>query len=518
MHKVVVSIKHKENAAADCDSLIYQLAEPNSTMYGKYLTMEEVNHRFRSYENLNAAQSWLERQGFETVTKGFWIEIEAPISQLEEVFDAEFHHFTTQGKFITRTKKYTIPEEVEAHIDFISNTVVFPPVNAHIYAPLDAAAATGTVTPSVINKVYNVKSNKGATKGTQALFEALGQQFSPDDLATFQSTYNLPKQPVAKIVGTNDGSQCSYNPNACVEANLDVQYLMAVSQGAPTWFWSIDQSAQDPFYAWVQALGNTQNPPLVHSISYGSIATEDDQNDMKSFNTELCTLGTRGVTVSVSSGDDGVANFEARSDPSACGFNPSFPATSPYVVAVGATQGPESGQPEVACSSATGGIITTGGGFSVTFDVPPYQSAVVSNYLKNGPNLPPSSQFNGKGRGYPDIALLGFNYEVVIAGQQYGVSGTSASSPVWAGFLSLINARRLEAGKPALGFVNPALYKLASTKGIFNDITTGENNCCAGQGSPVCCTYGFTASTGWDPLTGLGSVNFNALSAALLKA
>jgi len=239
---------------------------------------------------------------------------------------------------------------------------------------------------------------------------------------------------------------------------------------------------------------------------------------MQAFNTELCILGTRGVTVSVSSGDDGVANFEARSDPSQCGFNPSFPATSPYVISVGATQGPESGKPEVACSSSTGGIITTGGGFSVTFDTPAYQKTVVTNYLTNGPNLPPAAQFNGKGRGYPDIALLGFNYEVTIAGSQYAVSGTSASSPVWAGMLSLINARRIAAGKPALGFVNPSLYKLASSvKGIFNYVTVGTNNCCAAQSNPVCCQYGFTAATGWDPLTGLGSVNFESLAAALLK-
>jgi len=521
LHTVVVSVKHREGAAAACDSLLMEVSNPNSTRYGQYLTMEQVNAKFRSYDNLNRAKIWLETKGFETVIKGFWIHVTAPVALLEEVFKAEFHHFTAVGKFITRSRTYTIPREMANTIDFVSNTVVFPPVNSHIFSPLDksAAAPNGYVTPATVNTVYGVKNNKGGPKSTQALFEALGQQFSPSDLAAFQSAYNLPKQPIAKVVGSNDPSQCSLNPNACVEANLDTQYMIAMSQGSPTWYWSIDSSSQDPFYDWIQALGNTQNAPLVHSISYGSIATEDPKNDMIAFNTELCTLGARGITVSVSSGDDGVANFEARNDPSQCGFNPSFPATSPYVVSVGATQGPESGQPEVACSSNTGGIITTGGGFSVTFKRPFYQAAAVDNYLKRGPNVPPTSQFNSKGRGYPDIALLGFNYEVVVGGNTYGVSGTSASSPVWAGLLSLINARRQNAGKPALGFVNPSLYKLASSsvgKSIFNDITSGENNCCAAQSNPVCCQYGFTAFSGWDPLTGLGSVNFEKLSAALV--
>jgi tripeptidyl-peptidase-1 len=105
---------------------------------------------------------------------------------------------------------------------------------------------------------------------------------------------------------------------------------------------------------------------------------------MERFNTEICQLGLRGLTVVVASGDDGVANFEARNNASACGFHPSFPTTSPYVTGVGATQGPEFGTPEVACSSATNGLITTGGGFSIFFNRPSYQDSVVTNYLQNG--------------------------------------------------------------------------------------------------------------------------------------
>jgi len=296
-----------------------------------------------------------------------------------------------------------------------------------------------------------------------------------------------------------------------------VQYIMAIAQNAPTTYWSIDSNSQDPFLDWSVALSNTTNPPLVHSISYGSIATEDPQQDMTRFNTEICVLGTQGVTVMVSSGDDGVANFEARNDPSQCGFSPSFPATSPYVTAVGATQGPDFGQPEIACSSSTNGLITTGGGFSIFFSRPSYQNSAVTNYLQNAPNLPPVSQFNSQGRGYPDVAVLGHNYEVVIGGQTYIESGTSASSPVFAGMITLINDYRFSNGKGPLGFINPALYQIGgSSNKVFNDITSGENNCCAGEpGQQVCCQYGFNATTGWDPLTGWGSVNFPALLKAL---
>jgi tripeptidyl-peptidase-1 len=237
---------------------------------------------------------------------------------------------------------------------------------------------------------------------------------------------------------------------------------------------------------------------------------------MTRFNTEICKLGLRGLTVMVASGDDGVANYGARTFKRNCGFNPSFPATSPYVTTVGATQGPEDGKPEIACSSSTGGLITTGGGFSITFPRPSYQDAAVLGYLQNGPNLPPTSMFNAQGRGYPDVAALGHNYQVVIGGKTYIESGTSASSPVFAAMVTLVNGMRFTAGKGPIGFLNPNLYSLGGqSSSVFNDITVGENNCCAGNpGSQVCCQYGFNATTGWDPLTGWGSINFPAFSKA----
>lgn len=163
---------------------------------------------------------------------------------------------------------------------------------------------------------------------SQSVFE-VGQSFSTSDLTTFQQTYKLLVNPVSKVIGPNNGWACFFNPDDCAEASLDVQYMMAMAQNASTTFWSINTNSQDPFYDWIIALSTTANPPLVHSISYGSIATEDVKTDMTRFNTEACKLGLKGVTITVSSGDDGVANYEARSDSSQCGFNPSFPGTVP---------------------------------------------------------------------------------------------------------------------------------------------------------------------------------------------
>jgi hypothetical protein len=96
--------------------------------------------------------------------------------------------------------------------------------------------------------------------------------------------------------------------------------------------------------------------------------------------------------------------------------------------------------------------------------------------------------------------------QVNIGGAFYEVSGTSASAPVFAGIVALINAARLAANKSPVGFMNPLLYQLfESDPSLFHDITSGNNKCTAD--ATVCCEYGFNSRIGWDPVTGLGSIH-----------
>ncbi len=123
--------------------------------------------------------------------------------------------------------------------------------------------------------------------------------------------------------------------------------------------------------------------------------------------------------------------------------------------------------------------------------------------------IDPTIQVNG--RGYPDLAVMGHNYQYVLDGVEAYTSYTAAT-PVVAGMVSLVNAARKAVGKSSLGWINPALYLYAQQ--FVNDITSGQNNCAAG--GEVCCMQGFAAADGWDPVTGLGSVNFTALQSVLV--
>ena len=86
------------------------------------------------------------------------------------------------------------------------------------------------------------------------------------------------------------------------------------------------------------------------------------------------------------------------------------------------------------------------------------------------------------------------------------VYGTSASSPVTGSILTLINEARYNAGKTSIGFINPVLY---ANPQVLNDITEGGNQGCG--------TAGFEATTGWDPVTGLGTPNYPKMKALFLS-
>jgi len=122
-----------------------------------------------------------------------------------------------------------------------------------------------------------------------------------------------------------------------------------------------------------------------------------------------------------------------------------------------------------------------------------------------GTNNPSPAQYgsgiyNKAGRGYPDFSALGDNFVLYVNGAPELIGGTSAAAPLFAAILNRINEERLAVGKSTVGFVNPTLYAHPS---VLHDITSGTN---AG-----CNTNGFSAVPGWDPVTGYGTPNYQAM-------
>jgi tripeptidyl-peptidase-1 len=268
--------------------------------------------------------------------------------------------------------------------------------------------------------------------------------------------------------------------------------------------------------AWINQVNDMQEVPYVHSVSYGLGEGQQTGVDYK----EACNIGfmkagLRGVSLLFAGGDQGACGQEGcpvatRPDPPT--FHPTFPASSPYVTAVGATdfQGDDVGPEAVAPIS--------GGGFSDVFGIPDYQMDAVAQY-KNSPdaNLPLQRFWNDTGRGFPDVAALGgrkvgyciYAYDRYGDGKWQHVSGTSASAPVVAGVFARLNGLRLAAGLPPLGFLNPFIYRNPSG---FQDVTVGCNDMFSQPG----CPDGFTAVKGWDPATGWGTPDYEALASLVM--
>merc|ERR1719174_1315390 len=150
----------------------------------------------------------------------------------------------------------------------------------------------------------------------------------------------------------------------------------------------------------------------------------------------------------------------------------------------------------------------SGGGFSAMFEAFTEQKAAVAQYFKVAPQLPPAGTFPLGGRATPDVAGLGEDYQVMISGSPQSVGGTSASAPMFAGLVSLLNEARIAKGQPAMGYLNPWIYKNADA---FTDITRGDNF--HGRG-PMIEPYGFNCTVGWDPSSGVGTPLFDKMLAA----
>ena len=100
--------------------------------------------------------------------------------------------------------------------------------------------------------------------------------------------------------------------------------------------------------------------------------------------------------------------------------------------------------------------------------------------------------YNRKGRAYPDISLMGsIDFSIFIGGEIYPNGGTSASTPVFAAMVTLVNSHRLSKGLGTLGWITPSLYQHFDR--FIHDVVSGDNRCA----EFVCCDQGFSAGVGW---------------------
>ena len=539
-----VFLQHANPALLDQASL--DVSTPGNPKYGQHLTREEVEELVKPAEGAaDSVVSWLKSVGITSchiTNAGQWISFRASVSQAEKLLDTKFAVFRHSGNNVERirTLHYSVPKSISPFISMVQPTTRFRQFRkprstiTSTRSTADFKIATGPdsspgsadcinneVTPACLRALYDIGDyNAQPNCGFMGIAGYLEEYPRFDDLNKFIAKYAPDAQNRNFTSELFHGGLLDQNSTSdSVEANLDIQYTMALSDPTPNVYYSTagrgplvpdldepdrNMDSNEPYIDFLTAMLKKDNDQLPHTLttSYG----EDEQSVPREYAIDICRkfqqLGVRGVSILFSSGDTGVGSACQTNDgKNTTRFLPIFPAACPYVTSVGGTVGIA---PEKAVSFSSGG-------FSDIWKRPKWQDTAVKRYLKqlDGKWTKPLL-YNPDGRGFPDVSAQGFNFHVFDKGSDLLVSGTSASAPTMAGIIALINGARISNGKPPLGWLNPFIYSDDAKYG-WTDITNGGSTGCtgidefSGLPTPFVANASWPALAGWDAVTGMVS-------------
>ncbi len=373
--------------------------------------------------------------------------------------------------------------------------------------------------PQQIRKAYGIDTLINAGYGGQGktvvIVDAYQSPTIVADLAAFDQVFGLP-DPNLQIVAPDgltpfdpaDANMAGW----AQEISLDVQWAHATAPGAKIVL-ALAKSNNDSdlqsalSYVVDHRLGDVVSQSFGEAEKcYGKNAdgTTQPGTTLAAQHRIFTRAAAQGMTVFASAGDSG--STELSCDGTHSILSASTPASDPLVTSVGGTQlfaNPTTGtyQREVVWNEEKtfGPRAVGGGGFSSVYAVPAFQKSLGSLPSRGVPDVSYNAAINGG-------VLVAYS-ATAPAGSFYLFGGTSSGSPQWAG----ITADIAQLNQGSLGDINPALYQIArKTPGAFRDITKGQN----GSGG----IGGFTAGTGWDAASGLGTPQVGALALALAGA
>ncbi|MEP6561510.1 MAG: S53 family peptidase, partial [Nakamurella sp.] len=339
--------------------------------------------------------------------------------------------------------------------------------------------------PSEIRKAYN--ADAADLDGAGQTIAILIDTFPTDaDMLAFWTRCGQPAT-MTRIEKVNVAG--GVLPAAEGEETLDAQWTSGIAPGATIRIYATGSLA---FTALDRALDTIIDDLPTHpgmrqlsiSLGLGETFLNGPGGEVAVEHQKFLKLAAAGVNVFVSTGDAG-SNPDGSGHSATGPLQAEYEASDPCVIAVGGTTLTLTADGAVDTET---GWTSSGGGKSIYFPRPAWQSG---------------HGVTGRRRLVPDVSATADPEEgafLLLHGVGHQIGGTSWSAPVWAGFCALINAARVKANKPALGFLNPLIYPLAAD--CFRDIRTGNNGV-------------YHATTGYDLVTGLGVPHIDHLVQAL---
>jgi kumamolisin len=324
--------------------------------------------------------------------------------------------------------------------------------------------------------IYNAPAINTTSPRVKIAIIQLGGGYIQSELTTFWNYLSLPIKPVVNSISVDGATNNPGISSDDDEVYLDIEVVGGMCPNSILNVYFAPNSFQSFYNAINKAIidGNK-----IISISWGLYESGWGNTNMTIYNNLFKNAVAAGVTICVASGDLG-----ARDDGRTLSVD--FPASSPYVVACGGTT---LNAPTNAYTNATTEIAWSGsgGGFSRFFTRPAYQNTFNTNSKRSVPDVAATADPNT-------------GYIIYEHGNYYVIGGTSAVSPLYAGFLGLIDFKATQ------GQLNAQIYSKyaanSANKQMFNDVKSGNNG-------------GYNAIVGYDMSTGLGSPNFNKIKSLI---
>ena len=560
---------------SDLNRLLREQQDPSSANYHKWLTPEQYAARFGMTQNdLAKVTSWAQSQGLtvDGISRNRnEISLSGTVGQIEYALKTEIHNYSIKGEqHFANATDIALPAAFAAEVLSVRGLSDFhPKPRFRRAAPRFTSSLSGNhfVIPGDFATIYDLPS---VYDGTGQAIAVVGQTLiSTTDIDAFRSAAGLPARTSSNFQQTlapSTGSALTCTGDE-TEADLDLEWPEGIAKNVTIKYiyagvgagGTCNNRSFDVFDALHYAI--TADVAPIISISYGNCETQ-----LGSF---VLTMqqwaqqaNAQGQTISGPAGDDGAADCDSGVTSATHGLAVDVPASLPEATGVGGTE--FTGDPEpvtvtggcaaadtywaLSCSPTSGasalsyipeitwndavtskGFSAGGGGASSIFSKPSWQTGtgVPSDNARDVPDIAFSASPGHDGylicsQDYfgstPTSCMSGFR----ASDQSLAViGGTSAGAPTFAGVLALINQATSSNG---LGNVNPMLYQLAAntSNGAFHDITSGTNKVPCTAGTKNCpsgtTTIGFTAGTGYDQVTGLGSLDVSKLVAAWLGA
>ena len=507
---------------AGLDAFLQQIYDPKSPNYRHYLTVAQFADKFgptvADYEALRAFAKSNGLTENKTYENRLVLSVRASVADIRKALHLNiltYEHPTENRTFYAPDKEPTMDFSIPVlHIAGLDNYQLPRPADLKLgKGKLRRHGPIGSTTQPWTNQP-NPSPNDGSGLGGSYIsadfrnayapgvgLNGAGQSvgllefdtFYPSDILYYQQTTGLPPQNVV-IVPVDGGATTPDGGEP--EVSLDIEMAMAMAPNL------------DAIYVFETSFGIGTGDDLLSSMA-SAIATKQFSSSW-SFGGDAETdnlykeMAAQGQTVFFASGDRGA--FDGANGPG--GFGPQS-SESPYFILVGGTQLEMNG---LGVSYASESVWGTGqyvedenwgssGGICTFYPIPSYQQGINMTVNKG------STVY----RNSPDVALTAIGIYQDLADGYYTTDsgGTSAASPLWAGYNAMINQQAAIYGLPPDGFINPAIYSLAKGPNYaeyFHDITVG-NNTWPGSPSLFYAVTGYDLCTGWGTPTGSNIIN-----------